>query len=150
MFNLSSVVCSAFLKRFHLSLRFKSRWRRLKQRSAIARKLSPSESNRTFFCVFIGSFQSPFSLVSIAVWIYFNRFQNTGALGVIQLNYFVLWNFYLLAPFLYPWVALKGPFFRKAKFGAGLLLEAIQNWYISLTLKPWKWFMESFHPSKPG
>ena len=55
MFKPSSVLCSAFLKRFHLSLRFKSRWCRLKQRSAIARKLSSSESNRTFFCVFIGS-----------------------------------------------------------------------------------------------
>ena len=31
-----------------------------------------------------------FSLVSIAVWIYFNRLQNTGAL---ELNYFVLENF---------------------------------------------------------
>ena len=55
MFKPSSMLCSAFSKRFHLSLCFKSRWRHLKQRLAIARKLSPSESNRTFFCVFIGS-----------------------------------------------------------------------------------------------
>ena len=54
-FSPSSVLCSAFLKRFHLSHRLKSRWRHLKQRSAIDCKLSPSESNCTFSHVFIGS-----------------------------------------------------------------------------------------------
>ena len=36
-------------------------------------------------------FGSPFSLVSIAVWIYFNRLQNTGALGaeILYLKLFI-------------------------------------------------------------
>ena len=48
------------------------------------------------FQSFQSLFGSLFSLVSIAVWIYFNRLQNTAALG---LNYFVFETFYLL-PFL--------------------------------------------------
>ena len=45
---------------------------------------------------FLSLFGSLFSLVSVAVWIYFNRLQNTAAL---ELNYFVFHTFYLL-PFL--------------------------------------------------
>ena len=53
----------------------------------------------TMACVHASSalpFKALFSLVSIAVWIYFNRLQNTRAL---ELNYFVFETFYLL-PFL--------------------------------------------------
>ena len=52
-----------------------------------------------FFCRRFQTFQSLFShcsLVSVAVWIYFNRLQNTAAM---ELNYFVFETFYLL-PFL--------------------------------------------------
>ena len=56
------------------------------------------------FQSFQSLFGSLFSLVSIAVWIYFNRLQNTGAL---ELNCFVFKTFYLLS-FWHPRVALKG------------------------------------------
>ena len=49
---------------------------------------------------------SPFSLVSLAVWIYFNRLQNTAPL---ELNYFVFETFYLL-PFLASMSRPQGPF----------------------------------------
>ena len=52
------------------------------------------------------SFQSLFgllfSLVSIAVWIYFNRLQNSATL---ELNYFVFETFYVLPFFWHPRVA---------------------------------------------
>ena len=65
--------------------------------------------NASFYCRRFQSFQSQFgplfSLVSIAVWIYFNWLQNTGTLGanILYLKLFICCLFW------HPWVALKGP-----------------------------------------
>ena len=68
------------------------------------------------FQSFQSLFESLFLLVSIAVWIYLNRLQNTGAL---ELNYFVFETF------------LKKQFFYKyqhASFSAQLLTSQIIFW----------------------
>ena len=72
-------------------------------------------------------FGSLFSLVSIAVWIYFNRLQNTAALA---LNYFVFETFYSL-PFLAFVSRPQGPFdllpFLVAAFTGPLLVKSLNR-----------------------
>ena len=81
-------------------------------------------------------FWSLFSLVSIAVWIYFNRLQNTGA------TLFCIWNFLSAAFFWHPWIALKGLLIfittgcRGVEFDYTFRTSFLVKYYNSLTTCP--------------